>query len=460
MKFLLTLFVVCLAFCSFSQSPASFKYQALIRDRNRHAVDEQNVTIRISILKTSIDGQAVYTETHQTMTNPFGMVNLEIGKGTIVSGVFAGIGWGEAEHFIKVEMDLDQDGQYEDAGASQLLSVPYALYAEKSGDQVWQRNESGIHYTSGKVGIGTEMPLEMLHVNGNIRGGQQGGALRVNTNYGYLDVGAKNPDYAHFYTAMPYGFYFGGGPVTVNEQIIGYRASDFHISTQSNSTFQPVKRISVLNGNGYVGINKTNPAYNLDVNGSLNATSIFVNGQPLGSSGSSVWVLNGVKAYYNNGNVGIGFIDPLEKLHINGNLRGNQAGGAVRVQTDYGYLDVGAKNADYAHFYTAMPYGFYFGGGPVTVNEQIVGYKASDFHISTQSNSTFQPEKRISILNATGYVGVGTTTPKSRLEVSAGDVYLSDAAAGVIMKSPDGQCWKMTVSNAGTPVFSTVACPQ
>jgi hypothetical protein len=460
MKFLLTLVVVCLAFCSFSQSPASFKYQALIRDKHRHAAGEQDVMIRVSILKNSLEGEAVYSELHETTTNPFGMVNLEIGRGATLSGVFADIAWGGAEHFIKVEMDLDLDGQYEDAGASQLLSVPYALYAEKSGDQVWQNNDAGIHYSSGKVGVATDMPLETLHVNGNIRGGQQGGALRVNTDFGYLDVGAKNADYAHFYTAMPYGFYFGGGPVTVNEQLIGYRASDLHISTQSNSDFQPVKRISILNSNGYVGINKTSPSYNLDVNGSLNATSIFVNGQPLPSSGSGIWALNGVKAYYNNGNVGVGFSDPLEKLHINGNLRGNQAGGAVRVQTDYGYLDVGAKNADYAHFYTAMPYGFYFGGGPVTVNEQIVGYKATDFHISTQSNSTFQPVKRISILNETGYVGVGTTTPKSRLQVASGDVYLSDVTSGVIMKSPDGQCWKMTVSNAGAPVFSSVTCPQ
>jgi hypothetical protein len=56
-------------------------------------------------------------------------------------------------------------------------------------------------------------------------------------------------------------------------------------------------------------------------------------------------------------------------------------------------------------------------------------------------------------------MGIGTTAPAERLQIADGDVYLSDVEAGVIMKSPDGQCWRMTVSNAGAPVFTSVACP-
>jgi hypothetical protein len=192
------------------------------------------------------------------------------------------------------------------------------------------------------------------------------------------------------------------------------------------------------------------------VNGAVNATSILVNGVPVGAG---VWSVSGTSAYYTAGNVGIGTTTPAEALHVNGNIRGNQIGGTVRLKSEFGYIDMGPRNADYGHFYTDRPYGFYFGGN-VTVREHLIGYKDFDLHISTQSNADFQPVKRISILNANGNVGVGTTTPVSKLQVENGDVYLNTVGTGVIMKSPNGQCWRMTVSNAGAPVFTSIACPQ
>jgi len=55
-----------------------------------------------------------------------------------------------------------------------------------------------------------------------------------------------------------------------------------------------------------------------------------------------------------NGNVGIGIANPVEKLHINGNVRGNASGGSLRVQSAHGYLELGPKNASWAHIYTDM----------------------------------------------------------------------------------------------------------
>ena len=57
-------------------------------------------------------------------------------------------------------------------------------------------------------------------------------------------------------------------------------------------------------------------------------------------------------------------------------------------------------------------------------------------------------------------MGISNPDPKSKLHVSQGDVYIDQIDSGVIMKSPNGQCWRMTVSNAGQPVFTSITCPQ
>lgn len=63
-------------------------------------------------------------------------------------------------------------------------------------------------------------------------------------------------------------------------------------------------------------------------------------------------------------------------------------------------------------------------------------------------------------ISEVGNIGVGTSAPKSKIHVTNGDVYIDNASKGVIMKSPDGTCWRMTVDNAGAPVFTTVVCPE
>ena len=56
-------------------------------------------------------------------------------------------------------------------------------------------------------------------------------------------------------------------------------------------------------------------------------------------------------------------------------------------------------------------------------------------------------------------VGIGTSAPKSKLQVKNGDIYIESVNSGVIMKSPNGQCWRMTVSNTGQPVYTSIVCP-
>lgn len=135
MKKLFTLLaIVLLTATVWAQVPQSFKYQAVARDVNGNAVTGQAVGLQISILSGSIDGEAVYVETFAPTTNDFGLINLEIGKGTVVSGDFASISWSSNVYFIKVEMDISGGTAYEEFGTSQLLSVPYALHAKTAAN--------------------------------------------------------------------------------------------------------------------------------------------------------------------------------------------------------------------------------------------------------------------------------------------------------------------------------------
>ena len=64
------------------------------------------------------------------------------------------------------------------------------------------------------------------------------------------------------------------------------------------------------------------------------------------------------------------------------------------------------------------------------------------------------------LIDAEGNIGIGTIEPSSKLHIQQGDVYIDDVESGVIMKSPNGQCWRMTVNNSGQPEFDSITCPN
>jgi hypothetical protein len=121
-------------FMAVAQAPEMFKYQTVIRNNSGEVLKNQNVALRISILQGSATGTSVFSETHKKTTNEFGLINLEIGSGTLVAGTMATIDWSKGSYFVKVELDANSGSNFTMMGSSQLLSVPYALYSEKSGD--------------------------------------------------------------------------------------------------------------------------------------------------------------------------------------------------------------------------------------------------------------------------------------------------------------------------------------
>ncbi|WP_291285430.1 hypothetical protein [Flavobacterium sp.] len=116
----------------FAQAPQKMSYQSVIRKTDGTLVAGTLVSIKTSILAGSASGTASYVETQTATTNSNGLATIEIGGGTAVTGTFAGINWGAGSHFIKTEIDPTGGSNYTISGTSQLLSVPYALYAGSS----------------------------------------------------------------------------------------------------------------------------------------------------------------------------------------------------------------------------------------------------------------------------------------------------------------------------------------
>jgi len=126
------LFILFIGFIAFAQVPQKMTYQSVIRNTNGDLVTNTTIGIQISILKDSPSGQAVYVETMSNTTNENGLLTLEIGGGTPVSGTFAAINWATGTYFVKTETDPAGGTNYTIVGVGQLLSVPYALFSGKS----------------------------------------------------------------------------------------------------------------------------------------------------------------------------------------------------------------------------------------------------------------------------------------------------------------------------------------
>ena len=137
----------------FAQAPEKMSYQAVVRDGSNELVINQTVGIQISILQGTVNGTSVFTETQTPITNSNGLVSLEIGSGTSVSGTFSAINWSAGPYFIKTETDPNGGINYTITGTSQLMSVPYALYAKTSGNGEGPQGPAGADGAQGPQGI-------------------------------------------------------------------------------------------------------------------------------------------------------------------------------------------------------------------------------------------------------------------------------------------------------------------
>ncbi|HKK39323.1 MAG TPA: hypothetical protein VJ949_07890 [Cryomorphaceae bacterium] len=158
----------------YAQSPEKMSYQAIVRDANNNLLNSQAVGMQMSIIQGSADGVSVYVETQNKLSNANGLISLEIGTGDVVAGDFSSIDWANGPFFIKTETDPTGGSNYTITGVSQLLSVPYALYAESSGSSIpGPQGPAGLDGVDGAEGpMGPQGPAGADGIDGEV--GPQG----------------------------------------------------------------------------------------------------------------------------------------------------------------------------------------------------------------------------------------------------------------------------------------------
>jgi hypothetical protein len=132
MKKLITLFALVITLITFAQAPQGFNYQATVRNSAGALIINQNVNFKFNIMLNSATSLPVFSEIHMAPTDDLGQVNLVIGTGTATTGSFSAINWANGSYYLGIE--LNTGAGYVAMGTTQLLSVPYALYANSSGN--------------------------------------------------------------------------------------------------------------------------------------------------------------------------------------------------------------------------------------------------------------------------------------------------------------------------------------
>jgi trimeric autotransporter adhesin len=176
-----------------AQVPNGFNYQAVVRDNTGNVLVNKNISVRLSILNGSPTGTSVYCETHSVTTNAYGSFSIQVGTGTVQSGTFSGIDWGNGTKFIEVEADPNAGNNYVLLNTTQLLAVPYALRAAKA-DSVkgidlnsttnWNTAYGwGNHATAGYLKSYTE--ADSVFVNSPANGITSTNITNWNTAYGW-----------------------------------------------------------------------------------------------------------------------------------------------------------------------------------------------------------------------------------------------------------------------------------
>jgi len=428
---------------TFAQSPEKFSYQAVVRNGVNALVTNQSVGVKITLLQGSASGTPVYEELHIPVTNDNGLMTLEVGNGTSLLGTFSAIDWSDGPYFLKSDIDPNGGTSYSISGTSQLLSVPYSLYASSAdkantalyadssnhastatyadsagnfAGAVWQQNGPDIYYDKGLVGIGTTTPQKDLHIanpSASIRiEDEQAGAGDIYE----LVNDAQDGDVRNFAI---------------------YNESDDRVEMSfdgQGSVALPSGRLSVgTTSYTYPFTMIQVEGYNTDADGNIQ--------DPLLSMRNNNYAKLRLEAYSN-----VAFRDnSLSGLRARGTMDN-----PLNVQPGDRVLGFQALVFANGVFQPSSIASIEYYVGSTSIS----GY----INFSTRASGTTGRVERMR-LDQNGNLGIGTTGPDARLHVKNGDVYLEDIGDGIIMKDANGNCWRYTPATNGVLQGVMIVCP-
>ena len=635
-------FLILFSFNLIAQTQDAFNFQAVIRNDTGELLVNQEIKVLFEILENNPEGEVIFLQESEVTSNKYGLITAEIGNDEIIEGDFSSISWSENSYFIRISVDFDASGNYEEIGVSQLLSVPYAMYAKSSGNSYWEKSDEGIYNNMDNVSIGSNSPSNLLSISLPEAGDQKDRGFSLNRNTGHLDLingtlydghfqarisaksthenspgmviaatpfldevnkhgillragenealqnanaltiqnfdqslitvkadgktgfGVENPDYqvdvsgavnaSNFYlngesfrsslwSENQNDIFFSTGnigigdsapnnlinislPETGDQQDKGFSLSrndgylnlingtlyDGHFqarisakSTHENSpgmviaatpfldqvnkhgillrageneALQNANAFTIQNfdqslitvkSDGKIGFGIENPNYQVDVSGGVNASNFYLNGEAVKSG---VWNENQNDIFFNTGNIGVGTNAPNNLFNVTLPETGNQKDKGISLSRNDGFLNLLNGTLYDGHFQARISGQSTHEDSPgivITATPAIDEVNKHGILLRAGENQALQNANALTIQNfdqnlitvkSDGKTGIGTTDPKSKLQVTDGDIYIEDASSGVIMTSPDGNCWRMTVNNSGNPEFTSTTCPE
>lgn len=458
---------------SFAQAPQLFNYQGIARDAAGNPLANQVMGIKLSILPAADANLAEYEEIQTVQTNEFGLYTLQIGNGKALSGNIKNIQWETGNKYIKVGIDPTGGNHYVDAGTNQLLSVPYAIYADKAGVAINNKTRTGsvnseaahvaadANYltkftglntigkssiyqspATGNIGIGTNNPTAnaKMHIfQPNLAGNTEYLRMQNLDSFAFGKFILYNDIPTNYSTFTKYGSKFPGGYAGIISQYpfanmlaFGNNLGPFLLANNGDVGIGIVTGgstklyLNARQSTGYLGIGGSAlPSANVHINSSntgdtvriTNATTGHLNtdGLEIRNTGNAASIIN-----KENSSLDFGTSNTTRmSITPNGNVGIgilNPVEDALHIKRAYSSIRLEDSN-DNVSLYLVAP-------DPSTFTTGGIG--TSSFHeLPFWTNNI----ERM-VIKADGKIGIGTNTPSTALDVN-GQIKIQGGSPGV-----------------------------